>query len=85
MFSSEADFILICSETLLYEQLLEQGILIRDCGNFRGLSKGFYRIAVKSREENDTLLKVMGEIKAREDALLDECDRRRKVAGGVML
>lgn len=85
VFSSEADFILICSETLLYEQLLEQGILIRDCGNFRGLSKGFYRIAVKSREENDTLLKVMGEIKAREDDLLDECDRRRKVAGGVML
>lgn len=39
-------------ERTLYERLLERGILIRDCSNFRGLSGGFYRIAVKSKEEN---------------------------------
>ena len=62
VFKSEANFLLIQSEEPLYERLLEKGILIRNCENFRGLSKGFYRIAVKSREENELLLKVMGEI-----------------------
>lgn len=57
----EADFILFYSEKPVYERLLERGILIRDCKNFRGLSEGYYRIAVKTREENEMLLKAMGE------------------------
>ena len=75
VFPSEANFILICcEETLcgepdeaspqkphgkLYDKLLTKGILIRDCGNFRGLCSGYYRIAVKSREENEILLKEL--------------------------
>ncbi|NLL78871.1 MAG: aminotransferase class I/II-fold pyridoxal phosphate-dependent enzyme [Clostridiales bacterium] len=62
VFPGEANFILFYSDYALYERLLERKILIRDCGNFRGLYKGFYRIAVKSREENEILLKAMGEI-----------------------
>ena len=62
VFSSEANFILFHSEKPLYDRLLEHGILIRDCKNFRGLSKGFFRIAVKERNENENLLKRMGEI-----------------------
>lgn len=57
IFPSMANFILIHSEEALYERLLEKGILIRDCSNFRGLGKGFYRVAVKRREENEILLK----------------------------
>ncbi len=52
----EANFILFHSEIPLYELLLERKILIRDCSNFRGLSEGFYRIAVRTREENRRLL-----------------------------
>ena len=63
VFPGKANFLLIYSEQPLYERLLEKGILIRDCENFRGLSKGFYRIAVKSREENEILLRAIGEIK----------------------
>lgn len=63
VFPSKANFFLIYCEQPLYERLLEKGILIRDCANFRGLSKGFYRIAVKSRKENEALLKAIGEIK----------------------
>lgn len=62
VFPSEANFILVHSGRRLYEGLLEQGILIRDCENFRGLSKGFYRVAVKSRKDNETLLKAMERI-----------------------
>lgn len=62
VFPGSANFILVYSEIPLYQMLLERKILIRDCENFRGLKKGFYRIAVKTRKENETLLKIMGEI-----------------------
>lgn len=63
VFPSNANFLLIYGEQSLYDRLLEKGILIRDCENFKGLSKGFYRIAVKSRKENEDLLVTIGEIK----------------------
>lgn len=55
VFPSVSNFITIYSDKPLYEKLLKRGILIRDCSNFRGLGKGFYRIAVKSRKENEKL------------------------------
>ena len=58
-FPSESNFITIYSDKPLYEKLLKRGILIRDCSNFRGLKKGFYRIAVKSRKENEILFMAM--------------------------
>lgn len=63
VFPGKANFLLIYCEQPLYDRLLEKGILIRDCENFRGLSKGFYRIAVKDRKENEDLLRAIGEIK----------------------
>lgn len=67
IFESEANFLLVKTafplktEFPLYERLLKNGILIRNCENFRGLSKGYYRIAVKKRQENEELLKAIGE------------------------
>lgn len=63
VFPGKANFLLIYCEQPLYDRLLEKGILIRDCENFRGLSKGFYRIAVEDRKENEDLLRAIGEIK----------------------
>ncbi|MDE6388072.1 MAG: aminotransferase class I/II-fold pyridoxal phosphate-dependent enzyme [Lachnospiraceae bacterium] len=67
IFPSMANFILLyreegACERTLYTQMLEQGILIRDCKNFRGLGRGFYRVAVKSREENEKLLQAVAKI-----------------------
>lgn len=56
---TKANFILLHSEISLFKQLLEQGILIRDCENYRGLSKGWYRIAVRTKEENEMLLHAL--------------------------
>ncbi|SER57186.1 pyridoxal phosphate-dependent aminotransferase [Lachnobacterium bovis] len=56
---SEANFILIYTKFDLYKFLLEKNILIRDCSNFKGLKKGYYRIAVKSKEEIDILLSAL--------------------------
>ena len=61
VFAGEGNFVLIYTQVPLYELLLERGILIRDCQNFKGLSKGYYRIAVKSREDNIILLREIGE------------------------
>ena len=43
----------------LYEELLKKHILIRDCSDYRGLSKGWYRIAVRSHEDNEKLIKAI--------------------------
>lgn len=56
VYPSAANFIMVYSKEPLYETLLGRGILIRDCSNFKGLGKGFYRIAVRNREENEILL-----------------------------
>ena len=56
---TKANFFLLYSESALFERLLEQGILIRNCENYRGLKKGWYRIAVRTKEENDVLLRAL--------------------------
>ena len=61
VFTGEADFILLYSELPLYEALLQKGLLIRDCSNFRGLGTGYYRIAVRTRNENERLWSEIGE------------------------
>lgn len=60
-FDSEVNYILIYSEAPLYDRLLGKKILIRDCSNFAGLTSGYYRIAVRTREENEMLWKAIGE------------------------
>ncbi len=56
LYPSEANFIFFRAGTGLKEALLEQGILIRSCSNYRNLTDGFYRIAVRTHEENVKLV-----------------------------
>ncbi len=63
VFPGEANFLLFGVPEdggALWEQLLKkQKILIRDCGNYRGLQnpvKHFYRVAVCRHEENELLI-----------------------------
>lgn len=50
-----------CDNPGLKEILLKKGILIRDCNNYKGLSKGYYRVAVRTREENLRLINALKE------------------------
>jgi threonine-phosphate decarboxylase len=43
----------------LRDRLMHQRILIRDCAGFRGLSSQFFRIAVRTAEENERLLRSL--------------------------
>ena len=40
----------------------DRGILIRNCENYRGLGKGWYRIAVRTHEENSSLVNALRDI-----------------------
>ena len=60
VYDSQTSFLLFRGPEDLYERLLARGILIRDCSDFRGLGKGYYRIAVKKHEENVALLRALG-------------------------
>lgn len=62
---SQANYILFRGEAGLADRLRERGAAIRDCANFEGLGPGWYRAAVRLREENDALLDAMR--RARED------------------
>ncbi|MBI4684416.1 MAG: threonine-phosphate decarboxylase [Nitrospirae bacterium] len=39
--------------------LRNKGILVRDCSNFKGLDNSYMRIAVRSRRENEVLIKEL--------------------------
>lgn len=63
VWKSEANYILflyekdlINNDNSLYKELLKRHILIRDCSNYDGLDKGYYRVAVKSKQENERLI-----------------------------
>ncbi|MFQ9509585.1 MAG: pyridoxal phosphate-dependent aminotransferase [Lachnospiraceae bacterium] len=67
VFDSQANYIFFyCPyeeiSTKLYELCLNEKILIRKCGNYRGLSDSYYRIAVKTRLENEKLLVILKRI-----------------------
>ena len=49
-------------ESKLYEIMLEKGVMIRKCSNFKGLNDSFVRFAIKSRELNNILLDLLREL-----------------------
>ena len=62
VFPGEANYLLLKSERPLFLPLLEQGILVRDCGNYTGLSSLFIRIGIQTREKNVKLLAAFKEV-----------------------
>jgi threonine-phosphate decarboxylase len=59
VFKSEANFILFRCDMPLDELLLREKIAIRNCGNYEGLSDGYFRIAVRNHEENAMLVSAV--------------------------
>ena len=58
----EANYLLFYTDyTVLHEALRRRGILIRSCANFSGLGEGWYRVAVRTHEENEQLIAAIGE------------------------
>ncbi len=63
VYGSEANYIFFrYPDKTLHQKLCDRGFLIRGCGNYRGLEAGYYRIAVRTEEENEALLAAMRQI-----------------------
>ncbi len=68
VFPSETNFLLVkilnkkATSTELREKMAEKGILIRDCSTFVGLDDSYFRVTVRSAEDNRKLVKTLGKI-----------------------
>lgn len=62
VYDSSANFIFFEAPEDFGKKCAEEGILIRDCSNYRGLRKGFYRIAVRTEKENEELIRVFSKV-----------------------
>ena len=63
VYDSKANFIFFEGPKGLYEVCLQHKVLIRSCSNYIGLGDTYYRIAVKSQEENEKLVEVLQQIR----------------------
>ena len=61
IYESDVNYLLLYCDKPLYDLLLEKGILIRDCCNFNGLDRGYYRVAVRTHDENTRLMEAVSE------------------------
>ena len=62
IFNGQANYIMFKTDVELYQALLEQKILIRNCANYRLLGPGYYRIAVKNHEDNHRLIEAIRKV-----------------------
>ena len=58
----KANYLMFRSDCLLYEPLLDKGFLIRRCENFVGLDEHWYRVAVRTADENAALIAALREV-----------------------
>lgn len=56
---SQANYLFFKAAPGLAQRLKPKGILIRDCSNYAGLEPGYFRVAVRTPDENKLLLKGM--------------------------
>lgn len=57
IYPSNANFIFFKSRNDLKERLLREKVLIRSCSNYRNLTDGYFRIGIRTHEENRELVR----------------------------
>ncbi|MCR5665285.1 MAG: aminotransferase class I/II-fold pyridoxal phosphate-dependent enzyme [Eubacterium sp.] len=62
VYEPSANYIFFKGPKGLASKLKKHHILIRDCSNYRNLTDGFYRIAVRTKGENERLIRALKEI-----------------------
>ena len=60
----EANYLLFQCHRPLTALLAGRGILLRECGNYRGLDETWYRVSVRTHAENQRLIRAMEEVLA---------------------
>lgn len=62
VWDSQANYVFFQAWQGLEKQMLQEGVLIRCCGDYRGLDDSFYRVAVRLRPENQRLIDALQKI-----------------------
>lgn len=62
VFPSQANFLLVKYKEDFADRLLQKKIAVRSCENYHGLSKEFFRIAVRTHDENTQLIEAIDEL-----------------------
>ena len=62
VFPSEANYLFFKGPKDLFADCVKEGILIRDCSNYEGLTRGYYRIAVRKHKDNEKLVDALRRI-----------------------
>lgn len=57
IYPSSANFIFFKSRNDLKERLMHEKVLIRSCSNYRNLTAGYFRIGIRTHEENRELVR----------------------------
>lgn len=58
-YPSQANFLLVHGPKGLPERLARRGVLVRGCEPFRGLRRGFFRVAVRREADNERLVETL--------------------------
>lgn len=57
---SEANYLFAYTQIpLFFDKMARQGVLIRDCSNYHGLSPGYFRVAVRTETDNKKLAEAL--------------------------
>lgn len=62
VYEAAANYIFFKGPLDLKERCQNAGILIRDCSNYHSLEEGYFRVAVRTRQENEKLIQKMRQI-----------------------
>lgn len=64
VYPGQANYLLFRADGIgdLKQRLLARGVLVRSCANYHGLGPDYYRIAVRTRPENERLLRAVEEV-----------------------
>lgn len=62
VFDSKANFLLCRYKKNLSNALLNQGVIVRDCSDYRGMDDTYFRVAVRTNSENMILFENIKEL-----------------------
>ena len=62
VYGSAANYIFFRAAPGFDTRMYRAGFMVRNCGNYDGLTEGFYRIAVRTKEENERLITWLGRL-----------------------
>ena len=62
VFDSKANFLLCRYKKNLSNALLNDGIIVRDCSDYRGMDDTYFRVAVRTNSENIILFENIKEL-----------------------